>query len=75
MHRARPNISAFTDYIIATNMVTFLILMRIERVEGASAYLVKNRSLVLRQLGKDYPSIITEMKINEVTCGSSDLAE
>ena len=62
---------ALIDYIIATNMVTFLILMRIERVEGASAYLSKNKMLVLRQLGYNPPAETPD----GLTCGSSDLTE
>ena len=62
---------ALIDYIIATNMVTFLILMRIERVEGASAYLTKNKLLVLRQLGYNPPTETPD----GLTCGSSDLNE
>ena len=65
----QPN--ALNDYIIATNMVTFLILMRIERVEGASAYLSKNKLLVLRQLGYHPPAETPD----GLTCGSSDLTE
>ena len=59
------------DYIIATNMVTFLILMRIERVEGATAYLTKNKALVLHQLGYHPPTETPD----SLTYGSSDLTE
>ena len=42
---------SFNDYTIATNLVTFLILMRIDRPDGAEAYITKSKSLVLRALG------------------------
>ena len=32
-------------------MVTYLILMRIDRVDGAEAYLTKSKVLVLKALG------------------------
>ena len=52
-------------------MVTFLILMRIERVDGASAYLTKNRQLVLKQLGYNHSHI----EMEDAACASSDIAE
>ena len=36
-----------------TNMVTFLILMRIDRAEGSQSYLEKSRALVLKALSQE----------------------
>ena len=38
------------DAKILTNMMTYLILMRIDRAEGSQSYLEKSRSLVLKAL-------------------------
>ena len=38
------------DAKILTNMMTYLILMRIDRAEGSQSYLEKGRSLVLKAL-------------------------
>ena len=56
-------------------MVTFMILMRIERVEGASDYLTKAKVLVLHQLGYQAPKDKDGGWSNLITCGSSELAE
>ena len=45
------NSLSYNDYTIATNLVTYLILMRIDRVDGAEAYITKSKGLVLRALG------------------------
>ena len=44
------NTGSIADYQIMTNMVTFLILMRIDRAEGSQSYLEKSRALVLKAL-------------------------
>ena len=49
--KTTTNSLSYNDYTIATNLVTYLILMRIDRADGAEAYIMKSKGLVLRALG------------------------
>ena len=68
----KSNSIAHSDYQIATNLLTFLILMRIDRFEGAQGYLTKSKAKILRALGHK----ISSTKVDErMASQDSELGE